>query len=650
MIIIFPFFVNLFHLLSAVDELERLFRVSESVPEGYSIGFIHGQPSEDPTKQNFFIVFPPSIDGKDNGAAEKLLHVDERTGEIALGHGQTLDYECEHQLYVLAVPVDGSTPVSLIIEVQDENDNTPQFPDENFRLEISEYARINTVLGLPLARDADTAPYDVQRYRITSGNVNNVFRLAQTKPNGAAELELAVNGRLDREYRSKYELLIDAIDGGQPPKIGTLRVQIEVLDANDNHPEFIQPRYSARISPNTAPGIPILRVGAKDPDAGENGRVEYGIISQSIAGNQPPIPSFPSAPFQLDAQTGTLSLGQTLPMLAHSITFDLLITARDQGVPNALESSTTVEVFVDGKSDVLDGTLNAVSLSVIWLTDDGSGENVPEGLPLGYVLARIAIERPFSIFGADGIAKDQQTHFTDNLNLSLLGAQSMVCLRETDTEHIYLLIICGPFDREQMPTLHMDLLVRNLSDVLLDHPLRLTLLDINDNAPRWNQTQFQFQWTLGIYEFNENPNDNFDDDIGFTSNEFVNTHGIGTNYVNYIRLVATDADAGENGRIRYSLIGTDVFNIEPEQGILLIDEDKLPNCPMDNLSTFQVQAEDFGHPSPLHSRANVTVRFVYAEAAQRVHFVQSVYEVRVTEDAQPDTCILQKSRNKIPDF
>uniref|UniRef100_A0A183BTH0 CA domain-containing protein n=1 Tax=Globodera pallida TaxID=36090 RepID=A0A183BTH0_GLOPA len=158
------------------------------------------------------------------------------------------------------------------------------------QLEVSEYARINTVLGLPLARDADAPPFDVQRYRIVSGNVNNAFRLSQPQQqqhakqqnNNINELELVVNGRLDREYRSRYELLIEAIDGGRPTKVGSMRVQIDVLDANDNHPEFVQPRYAARIGPNTAPGIPILRVGAKDPDARENGRVEYGIISYCI--------------------------------------------------------------------------------------------------------------------------------------------------------------------------------------------------------------------------------------------------------------------------------------------------------------------------------------------------------------------------------
>jgi hypothetical protein len=115
------------------------------------------------------------------------------------------------------------------------------------KVEISEYARINTEMNLPKAKDADEGKYGIQKYRIASGNVNNAFRLSY---NGELFLDLVVNGQLDREYRAKYELMVEAIDGGKPPKlvmeneinyginsrIGKLRVEVDVLDANDNPP------------------------------------------------------------------------------------------------------------------------------------------------------------------------------------------------------------------------------------------------------------------------------------------------------------------------------------------------------------------------------------------------------------------------------
>lgn len=82
-------------------------------------------------------------------------------------------------------------------------------------MEISEYARINTEISLPLASDPDEGKFGIQRYRIVSGNVNNAFRLQY---NAGLFLDLVVNGQLDREYRAKYELLVEATDGGKPPK------------------------------------------------------------------------------------------------------------------------------------------------------------------------------------------------------------------------------------------------------------------------------------------------------------------------------------------------------------------------------------------------------------------------------------------------
>jgi hypothetical protein len=66
-----------------------------------------------------------------------------------------------------------------------------------------------------LAKDPDSGKFTVQRYRISSGNVNNAFRLSHSAD---LFLDLVVNGQLDREYKANYDLVVQAIDGGKPPK------------------------------------------------------------------------------------------------------------------------------------------------------------------------------------------------------------------------------------------------------------------------------------------------------------------------------------------------------------------------------------------------------------------------------------------------
>jgi hypothetical protein len=48
---------------------------------------------------------------------------------------------------------------------------------------------------------------------------------------------------LDREKKSEYSLTITAVDGGNPRLSSRVDVTVQVLDVNDNTPEFSQKFY-----------------------------------------------------------------------------------------------------------------------------------------------------------------------------------------------------------------------------------------------------------------------------------------------------------------------------------------------------------------------------------------------------------------------
>lgn len=87
-----------------------------------------------------------------------------------------------------------------------------------------------------------------------------------------------------------------------------------MLDANDNAPEWLQPAYTARVDAGSTPGVPILRLAARDPDDGENGRVSYSLKHQTGQSSVFDLEEQKKPLFHVDPQTGVLSLARSLPV------------------------------------------------------------------------------------------------------------------------------------------------------------------------------------------------------------------------------------------------------------------------------------------------------------------------------------------------
>ena len=104
--------------------------------------------------------------------------------------------------------------------------------------------------------------FTTQQYEITGGNVDEAFdvKFRRQPITGVLELDLIVNGNLDRERISMYTLQIVAIDGGTPPRTGTLTLRVHVQDLNDSPPLFSKQRYFTTNSEDTPIGGRILKV------------------------------------------------------------------------------------------------------------------------------------------------------------------------------------------------------------------------------------------------------------------------------------------------------------------------------------------------------------------------------------------------------
>ncbi|XP_059202450.1 protocadherin gamma-C3-like [Centropristis striata] len=161
----------------------------------------------------------------------------------------------------------------VTVEITDINDNSPTFRKDEIKFEISESATLGSRFLLASAEDADVGSNGLQKYILTT---SDIFGLKQhSTPDGRKYAEMILQKPLDRESEPRITLKLVAVDGGTPPRSGTVNIDITVLDANDNPPIFNQSLYRATVSENALKGTYITTVNASDADSGSNGFRTY---------------------------------------------------------------------------------------------------------------------------------------------------------------------------------------------------------------------------------------------------------------------------------------------------------------------------------------------------------------------------------------
>ncbi|XP_067112848.1 protocadherin gamma-A11-like [Osmerus mordax] len=340
---------------------------------------------------------------------------------------------------------------NIVLQIQDINDNAPQFVQEVVKFEIRESADKGARFAVNQALDADIGVNGVQSYTLQK---NEHFSLAvHTNPRGGKHGELVLENELDREKEQELTLLLTAVDGGTPPRSGTVIVHVTVLDANDNKPVFSESEYKVSLPENSPVGLLVITVSATDADEGLNGEVtyEFGPITDDV-----------KKLFSLNSKTGEISVVGRMDFEKESI-YDFSIQAKDT---SGLTSFTNVVVEITDVND------NAPLISIKSLTNP-----IPENVLPGTEVGIINVQDEDS-----GVNKQVRCSIQQNvpfkLNPSIKNYYSLVTTSELDRELISDYNITITATDEGSPPLSSS------------KTIQLSVSDVNDNPPVFEEQSY----------------------------------------------------------------------------------------------------------------------------------------------------------------
>ncbi|KAK6174384.1 hypothetical protein SNE40_017672 [Patella caerulea] len=438
-----------------------------------------------------------------------------------------LDFENGEESFDLTlVASDGlnSSQTTVHIDVEDVNDNRPQFVNQTYTIAniVEEDTTITPNnkrwLTKVSATDADrNRPNNIRYSLLGYGTVGSGKSFDINPETGDLYLLLP----LDRDLpngRAVYQFNVRAMDEPQNPdtaQYGFASVQVRPLDINDNQPIF-QADMTGKVAEHSPKGSVVMSVLARDYDFGDNGTVVYAIYTPQVTDTNSNI-------FAVNADTGLVTTNTGPEGLDRETlaVYSIIMTAHDKG-PNPETSTTTVTVTLTDINDQIpvfqqkyyNVTMSEAQASgeiaLVRATDKDIGENAR----LEYSLAQ-PDRTYFQVVGVNNEGSIVVYKRVDYENVNERQFNLTVTVQDNDPAH---------------------------TDTAYVH---VTVEDFNDNAP-------EFQPKTKTKTVDENV-------------------AIGTVLESF---TATDADSGRNAEFKYSIdLATDKrrqFAIDETTGVVTV--------------------------------------------------------------------------------
>ncbi|XP_077122307.1 protocadherin gamma-B1-like [Ranitomeya variabilis] len=389
-------------------------------------------------------------------SAERYFYINENNGNLHVKDRIDRETLCGAEATCLltfdAVVENPFNNFKIRIEIQDVNDNAPQFFNIKTVFQIIEFTDIGTKFVLRSAEDPDIGSNSVQTYKLSD---NQYFTLTENiRTDGSKYPELVLQKPLDRETQDNHELILTALDAGNPIRSGTTLLRISVIDANDNAPIFTQDMYKVNLKENIPGNSTVIMINATDNDEGINAQITYSLLKISEHNHHTGI-------FRINPNTGEI---KTNGILDYEIrkNYELSVEAKDGG---GLVAHCKVLV------EVIDINDNAPEISITSLSSP-----IPEDSAPGTMVALIEVHDQDS-----GDNADVDCIILEDVGFTLLSLDTY-----------YRLVLKNAIDREKVSSYNITIIAKDRGSPPLSSRKVLTLdvSDVNDNPPIFSKSTY----------------------------------------------------------------------------------------------------------------------------------------------------------------
>ncbi|XP_077999656.1 cadherin-23-like [Glandiceps talaboti] len=496
-------------------------------------------------------------------------------GTITLRNSTVIDIKT-YPVYSLTVHIeDGGNPprvgrASVIITLQDVNDNSPMFNPETYVVSIEEEQDPAVFVVQVTATDAD--PSDVVTYAIVDSPT--AFTI------DSASGEIKTNEKLDRENTPTMQLNVSASDG---VNVDYATVTLTVLDINDNAPDFSESSYSKTISEIYPVGRAVLSVKATDLD--EQNQVIY--FTETNNGK-----------FAVNFQTGAITLQQ--PILGYSFgqQHSMTVYARDSGSP-PLNSSVVVTLNID-----FNVTTNGTEEFAPFFNETYTAqvtENSVYGTPVVTVMAF-----------------DLNMEDRDNLIYSIGAGVSIFSIDKYSGD----IVVAANIDRETTPNFDLPIIVTDTAGLTNSTTVTIIVLDENDNAPEFESTSYNTTVSEGDGAMAILSVSADDKDDGTNSEIMYEL----ASYTNLFSINSTSGEISSSSpldREACDVVNTEGYGVYE---VVVIAKDKGTTQPQSATTTVTVYVEDVNDNTPVFMPSSYT-----GEVAEDATLSKTVVIVTATD-------------------